>query len=117
MNVYLSGPMSGYPEFNYPAFAEATARLREHGYSVYSPHERLTNERAPTQTELRAAFADYSRYICLQADMVVVLPGWERSKGATTEVGLAVNCGLMVLRYEKVDPLVALLDREFVEAL
>lgn len=101
MRVYLSGPMTGLPEFNYPAFAAATEALRAAGYTVFSPHEFLPNTNTvPSQADLRRAFAAYCKFICEEADAVVVLAGWTKSKGATCEVALARNCGLPVLSYD-----------------
>ena len=39
VKVYVSGPMTGIPEFNYPAFEAAARRLRDAGFDVVSPHE------------------------------------------------------------------------------
>src|SRR5690606_41767260 len=36
---YLSGPMSGYPQYNFPAFAKAAETLRGFGYNLVSPAE------------------------------------------------------------------------------
>lgn len=35
---YLAGPMTGHPEYNYPAFEKATTVLEENGVKVKSPH-------------------------------------------------------------------------------
>lgn len=32
VRIYLSGPMTGLPEFNHPAFMDAEARLAEAGF-------------------------------------------------------------------------------------
>ena len=37
--IYLAGPMTGLPEFNYPAFHAEAARLRQLGYHVENPAE------------------------------------------------------------------------------
>ena len=37
--IYLSGPMTGLPEFNYPAFHEAARRWRAIGWDVINPAE------------------------------------------------------------------------------
>jgi hypothetical protein len=39
MKVYLAGPMTGYPRWNFDAFDEAARQLRSDGHDVVSPHE------------------------------------------------------------------------------
>lgn len=39
MRLYLAGPMSGLPGFNFPAFHAAAKVLREAGYIIISPAE------------------------------------------------------------------------------
>ena len=87
--IYLSGPMSGLPENNYPLFNKAARALRDAGHDVYNPAESGWFEKGP-----RAAFAAYSRYICEEADTLVLLPGFIKSVGVSAELALARNCGL-----------------------
>lgn len=92
MKVYVAGPMTGYPEFNYPAFAEASARLRALGYVVVSPHE--IN---PPELGFDHPWGWYMRrdiVALLDVDAVVVLPGWETSKGAKLETDIAAALGM-----------------------
>lgn len=103
--IYLAGPMTGYPDHNYPLFRRAADEMRNLGHYVYSPHETLPQadegaDRVGT-VELRRAFADYARFICLEADTLVVLPSWEKSRGAKAEHALAVNCGLDIIEWEE----------------
>ena len=108
MRVYLAGPMRGIPEFNYPAFRGATSKLRAAGHEVFSPVEHDekmhgTDISNPTGSHEQAAAehgfnlcealcADLT-YICLHAEAVVLLPGWENSKGATAERATALALG------------------------
>lgn len=93
--IYLSGPMTGYPNSNYPAFERAASALRDNGHEVFSPHEFLP-EGKPSNADLRRAFSAYSKYICEEADTIVLLPGWEKSIGVSAELALAKNCGLNI---------------------
>jgi hypothetical protein len=53
MLIYVAGPMTGLPDFNYPAFRAAAAELREAGFDVEDPS---TNEN-PTP-------GDYHGWLC-----------------------------------------------------
>lgn len=103
MRIYLVGPMSGLPEFNFPLFNEVAAKLRAAGHQVFSPADRDI-ERHPEIDfssgdikkvvdqgfSLRDALADDTQFICLHADTIYMLPGWERSFGSLAEHALAV---------------------------
>lgn len=100
--IYLSGPMKGYPESNYPLFNRVTEKLRENGYVVYNPAEYKHD--GPAETfPLRQAFAEYCAFICNVADTIMLLPGWEKSLGVSAELALAKNCGLFVVEYRDED--------------
>lgn len=100
--IYLGGPMRGYDLWNFPAFDEGCRVLREFGYDVISPHEhdeQLGFSRHAETLEgfdLRATFLWDVEQVCA-ADGVVVLDGWETSKGATAEVAVARAIGIPVL--------------------
>lgn len=94
MKLYLAGPMRGYENLNFPAFHAAAEKLREQGHSVFCPAENDIGE------DLRRAFAMDTQWICLCADGIALLPGWEESKGATAEHALATALGLKVILLE-----------------
>lgn len=90
--VYLAGPMTGYPDYNFPAFEEARKQLRRLGAEVICPAE-------AGQVE-GWEWKDYMKrdiLMMLDADSVVVLPGWEQSRGAKMEVGIAAKLRMTVL--------------------
>ncbi|MEN5279269.1 DUF4406 domain-containing protein [Brucella sp. TWI432] len=115
MKIYLAGPMSGIPEFNFPAFKAATAKLREDGHYVFSPAEKdierhggvdisignqtgCQDEAAKSHGfSLRDALADDTWWICKEADAIAMLPGWENSKGARAEHALAFALGHSII--------------------
>ena len=100
MRMYLCGPMTGLPEFNYPTFLKAAARLRDAGHEVVNPAELDNGETG----------REWSYYLrrdlleLLTCDSVAVLPGWERSKGATLEVHVARSLGMPVLDAATMEP-------------
>lgn len=101
VTVYLAGPMAGYHEENVPAFRAAAAGLRAHGHAVLNPAESFGG-----QTGLPlATYARYDIACLLQVDAVVLLPQWERSIGARTEVAIAQWLGLPLLEYRAGLPL------------
>lgn len=91
LRVYVAGPMTGLPDFNFPAFHDAAARLRALGFEVLNPAE---NPEPPCKSWLgymRMAVAQVA-----QADAIALLPGWENSRGANVEYRLAVGIGLTI---------------------
>lgn len=98
MKLYLSGPMTGYPESNYPAFEKAAQTLRDNGHEVYSPHEYMPAGK-PTLEKLKEAFSAYCKFICEEAEGIVLLHGWESSLGVSAELALAKNCQLEIFIY------------------
>lgn len=119
MQVYVAGPMTGIPHFNFPRFNEVAAVLREAGHTVFNPAER-DNERhgrdisidnptgcpdLATQQHgfsLREALAEDLEYICLQANAICMLPGWEKSPGARAEHAVACCLGHNIIYWGSV---------------
>lgn len=89
--LYLCGPMSGLPDFNYPAFNAAEQAIKERfGCRVLNP------ARQPDGLE----YDEYMRRGCadvVSASVVVVLDGWRKSPGAQEEMACAAIHGIRVL--------------------
>lgn len=95
MIVYLSGPITGIKDGNAPLFREANAVLTAGGYSVLNPLNNFSGRMdLPRHQYMRVDIGHV-----LVSDMVVVLPGWEGSKGCRTELQVAFETGKMVLQY------------------
>jgi len=85
MKIYLSGPMSGLPDLNFPAFNAAARTLRIIGYTVVNPAEFETDV---TGLEGRARWVKFLKADIkelMDCDGIVMLPGWENSEGAQLE--------------------------------
>lgn len=102
--VYIAGPMRGLPESNYPQFECVARFLRSEGWDVCSPVE--IGSAFGTAAELNAdpvklframdAERDAIRTSC---DAILLLPGWERSKGARAELIIALEKNLEIITF------------------
>lgn len=92
-HVYIAGPMTDLPDFNYPAFNAAAAILRRAGHFVENPAENDPPNADPT-------WADWMRLALtqmLRCQAVLLLDGWQGSRGAVIEARMATALGLTVI--------------------
>ena len=89
--VYISGPMSGLPDYNYPAFNREAHALREAGLEVRNPADIDGHSGWTWQQWMREALR-----LQLDADVVHMLPGWRKSRGARIEHRLARILGQQI---------------------
>jgi hypothetical protein len=94
--------MTGIPEWNYPAFHEASETLRAMGDEPLNPAiQDLDFARAHQDDPelIRQTYLRHDLLLLSQATRIAVLPGWENSKGATWEVSVGRMLGLPIVRY------------------
>jgi|SRR5579875_4104730 len=96
MKVYISGPMSGLPDYNYPAFFRAAEVIHELGDEPINPAEGVPDLHQPWVWYMRRALR-----MLLDADAVAMLPGWEASKGARLEYVIAQQLGMPVIELDE----------------
>jgi len=93
--VYISGPMTGFENFNRPKFREVEKLLRIKGHNVFSP----------------AILPDgfhYDEYMIVDFAMIqccctiIMLPGWKRSRGAVKEYHYAQALELDVFYWDNI---------------
>lgn len=94
--VYISGPMTGIKDFNYPAFHAAERALRARGFAVENPANNPDPDPKTWENFMRMSV----KQIC-ECSTVVTLPGWTGSRGAKFEVLLAETLGLDVYPLER----------------
>lgn len=94
--LYLSGPMTGLPDLNMPAFHAAAARLRAAGYTVVNPAEINSDPAADWHACMRADI----KALC-DCDAIALMPQWGQSKGAHLELHIAHRLGLEVYTVEE----------------
>lgn len=101
-SIYIAGPMTGLPEFNFPAFFKAERKLRRAGWLVWNPAAK-DSEAAIDKTakktgddklaikkgfDIREAFMWDAEKV-IYADGIYMLEGWEKSPGARAEHAIA----------------------------
>lgn len=107
--VYVAGPMTGIPQFNIPAFDAMSDSLRAAGFRVVSPVEldgleyRYWAMQSPDGVSMEGNPFGWSWGHVLARDVelitdgddagpidgIVVLPGWDKSRGARLETFVA----------------------------
>lgn len=101
--IYIAGPMTGLPEFNFPAFHAAAKAWREQGWEVENPAESHGG-----RTDL--PYEEYVRYdlsVLCGCDAIAMLPGWNgpNARGSVWEREVAISLlGLPVFDAEKPCP-------------
>ena len=88
--LYIAGPMSGLPKYNYPAFYDAAMQLRLKGVEVVSPAEGTVTHDKMWSDYMRRAI----KMLC-DCDFNVRLPGWVNSTGARLETQIADALGII----------------------
>lgn len=97
IRIYIAGPMTGLPEFNYPAFHAEAARLRQLGYHVENPAEHGVIDGYEWADYLRL---DLQKLVTCEA--IALLPGWMNSKGARLEFTVATNLGMRAVPADQI---------------
>lgn len=130
MRIYCSGPMTNIPDLNRPAFAAAEKRLAAQGHFVINPHR--ISELFGTAEELEKSFAihydlpgtrvglhfpdlihgqdlahavmDADIAAVRSCDVIYLLRGWEKSRGAKKELSEAIARRLQVMLEDEAVP-------------
>ena len=96
MRLYVSGPMTGIPELNFPAFNTAAAHLRAAGFDVVNPAEINADPAKGWEACMRADIV-----ALMSCDGVALLPGWAASRGAMLEIHNAAALRMQVHTVEE----------------
>lgn len=91
--IYISGPITGRPNYK-EQFATISRKLEADGHIVVDPS--VETEGLSPRDYMRISLARLEA-----ADEILLLPGWENSKGAKIEKLYAEYIGLRVREYKE----------------
>lgn len=110
--LYLAGPMTGLPKFNFPSFVAATKELRKTGYTIITPVESDSPEvqeaawlsETGDHADLPRGGAGSDPLVTALKNVediskcagVALLPSWYKSAGTRMEVETAHRFGIPV---------------------
>lgn len=108
MKVYISGPITGYPDRNAQEFKSAQEALQRFGHETVNPLDISADHDGPCVGPEVERHDDSSghRYGChVRADILAVfdcdamfmLPGWHQSRGARVEYAVAQALRLQIM--------------------
>lgn len=92
MRIYISGPMTGLPDSNFAAFHAAEAQWAARGWDVRNP----ARNDGGSQHRGRAFYMRLDYKHLLDVDAIALLPGWQHSEGALSELNAAREMDLEV---------------------
>lgn len=87
INAYISGPMSGLPYDNFPAFNRMEGLLDAVGVNPLNP------ARLPKGLSY-AVYMQLDLVLVAASQVVILLPGYDQSKGANTEHKYALSLNI-----------------------
>lgn len=90
--VYISGPISGVSNYR-KRFDDAERKLILNGYKVINPS-------CMDDVIINGDYEDYMKadiFLLSMCDVIYMLKGWEKSRGANREYGYALAKGMEIM--------------------
>lgn len=95
--VYISGPITSLPYYDaWMRFEGAEYRLRVAGYDVVNPMRNGLSQDDSWEDHMMEDIK-----LLMGCDVILMLPGWRKSKGARIEHALAKVLGFEILIYKQ----------------
>lgn len=92
MKIYISGPMTGIKNLNYPVFNETEDILTRMGYEVFNPAKIPGDDTWTWQDYMKECIREIP-----DCTHILLLRGWEKSEGANVEYSIAKTLGLTIM--------------------
>jgi len=91
MKIYVCGPISGYEDYNLPAFNEAEQTLKNLGHETINP---CSLDGDGSRRETWESYLKRDLKLLVDCDAVLLLDNWHSSRGAMLEFYVATNLKL-----------------------
>lgn len=98
MIAYLSGPITGNPDYK-RQFAWAAKHLERLGWDIINPA--AMDRVVPVSAFSYEDYMEIDLLLLSKADVLIQLPGWEESRGANREYGYAQTTDKIVVSLEQ----------------
>ena len=98
--IFIAGPMRGYENYNFKKFDYTEEFLRRSGFDVVNP---ARSSRRFKESEVNSDIAVYNKMVDMQQDAertcnaILLLDGWQWSKGVALEINTASELGMQFL--------------------
>lgn len=95
--VYICGPITNIPDFNKPLFSQVEQFLIDKNFEPVNPHNLCTHHVKELKGEelWRACMKTVIAKL-VDCDVLLLLPNWQKSRGAKIERNLAHDLGIPV---------------------
>ena len=106
--IFISGPMTGYPEFNFPYFNCVARQLKDAGLDFVNPVDVCKKYKKETVLSDPAKFqqmVDEQQKLERECDAILLLDGWEKSKGVRLELKTALELDMKIYLENDLDVL------------
>lgn len=104
--IFISGPMTGRPGFNFPRFDLAERQLAGAGIGCVNPARVCRRYKKETVLADKAKFQemiDEQQRLERGCDAILLLDGWHKSKGVRLKLKTALDLGLDIYLEEDLD--------------
>lgn len=95
--IYIAGPMTGLPNYNFDNFNRVSDEFRAQGWEVHNPADHGVSE--------GATWEDYMAYDLTKVGLcgaMYMLKGWQMSRGACLEQLIATSLKFNIIYEESV---------------
>ena len=98
--IFIAGPMRGYENYNFKKFDYTEEFLRRSGFDAVNP-ARIS--RKFKESEINSDITVYNKMVDMQQDAertcnaILLLDGWQWSKGVALEINTASELGMQFL--------------------